>query len=278
MGQFNMRIKESDAQAFRAFCIERGITQSEGLRLLLLTEDFEKRSLLIDEFQHELDKRDSEIANLKDILREATGLQKERHSEILRKRREWVNIAQEILHYTMDRSVIVHEDPELIKRPLRLKNTDGKKMFHSYHYPEHGGCLEVLIEGHVWGLQNKKVSPDQVTPIFICCKLSDGKPVKYRWYPKKNFIGVPPTSEAVSQWGTSWLLGGISSQDGAMDVVCALPLNAVKRPNLSLLNIDTALALNDDFDLDDTFPALPTPKKPSGLDAVILGAERRTKK
>lgn len=225
--QMNIRVKKSVAQSFRSFCEERRVTQSEGLRLLLIGEDFSERDSIMKVYRQEMIEKHDEILILREQNKELLELQKGKESWVLHQRKEWIRIAKAMLGFVINRTTIQHYNYETAMKPLRFKSRWGKRLFHSHQYPTTGDCYEVHISDLVRGLQNKKVNPDHDTPIFVCGKLNDGTPVKFRWYPKKDFIGISPNDERFGSGEGPWLLCCIISKDGAADLVCAVPLSVI---------------------------------------------------
>lgn len=258
--QFNVRVKESVAQSYRSFCKERGVTQSEGLRLLLMGEDYEKRDSLMQSYQKEIDMKDAEIAELKAKNKELLALQKDKESWVFRKRKEWIDVAKTMLSYAIGKT----EHREYIdwndSRVLSIKSREGHELFSSHQYPIVGGGYEVELEGFVWGIQNKKTNPDYSAPIFVFGMLMDKTLVKFRWYYQKSIIGASPLVDEFSSKGSKWIMGCVISKDGAADLVSAVPLAGLKQIDYS------------DLDVGDLFQ-IPQPEgKTSNLDRMIAKA------
>lgn len=81
--QMNIRVKESVKQSFRNFCKERDLTQSEGLRLLLLGEDFAERDVVMQAHQKELGVLKEENSLLKKQNKELLGFKRGEESWVL---------------------------------------------------------------------------------------------------------------------------------------------------------------------------------------------------
>ena len=269
--QMNVRVKKSVAQSFRSFCEERRLTQSEGLRLLLLGEDFSKRDLIMQVYQQEMIEKHDEIIRLRGQNKELLELQRGKESWIQHQRKEWIKIAKTMLDYLISQTAVRPIENGIKMRPHRFESRWGKRIFRSHRYPAEGGCYEVHIIDLVRGLQSKKVTPDHSVPIFVCGQLDDATLVKFRWYPKKDFIGIRPYEEGFGSGEEPWLLGCIISEDGAADLVCAVPSHMNNQTQLSSLDIENELDLN----LDGIFQIHQIEGKKSSLDSMIAKASSK---
>lgn len=223
--QLNVRVKTSIAQSFRAFCTERNLSQSDGLRLLLQGEDFNTRELVMQSYLREINSKNAEITYLEEKNRELAQLQNGKETWILHHRKEWIRIARHIIGYMIEYSDL--SSPELTAsiRPYGIKSIDGHKLFNDHRYPSAGGCYTVTITGLVRGFSRRKHTPEQYSPLFICAIEDDNTPIKMRYYPKSEYIGIPPAKWNLTYWGDHWLLCCIIAKDGAADLVCSLPLS-----------------------------------------------------
>lgn len=61
--------------------------------------------------------------------------------------------------------------------------------------------------------------------MFIICYGENGEHFKFRYYPKKNYVGVPIPDSPFSVRGSNWLVGCREANDGAMDLYSSFPLN-----------------------------------------------------
>lgn len=263
--QFNMRVKERVAQAYRAFCIERGITQSESLRLLLLGEDFADRDLVMQSYQQELNALKTENAKLKEQNKELLALQKEKESWALRHRNEWIRIAKAIVSLIVERVIKPRIVFEFRKKPFSFKSKEGHALFSGYNYPQEGGCFEVNVSGLVYGTGRNNIGPEKNVPLFICGQLKDKTPIKFRWYPREDFLGIPPCAENISFEG-DWLLGGVIAKDGAANLVFAIPLRGIEEKKPQVLDIEAEIL------------AIENEGERSSVDELIAAADRKRNK
>lgn len=278
--QFNVRVSENVAQAFRTYCKEKEKTQSEGLRLLLMGEDFSERELMIQSYQQEFDELKEENSQLKKQGEELLAFKRGEEAWIMQQRKAWIDIAESMLNIVIRRYVGYRDDFFERERTLSFKNSEGYEQFLNSDYPTEGGCYQVHITGRVRGLQSNKTNAEQSTHTFICGELEDNTRVKFRWINQKKIIGIKPNDEEVTYWGPNWLIGSIISKDGAADVVCAVPLAGIGDidPSRYDKRIDAIiegeieaelLALEDeslDFENGDRIPS---------LDDMIAAANRR---
>lgn len=268
--QMNIRVKKSVAQSFRSFCETRRLTQSEGLRLLLMGEDFPNRDLIMRVYQQEMTEKDDEIICLREQNKELLEFQRGKESWIQHQRKEWIKIAKTMLDYLTSQTTVRPFENGIKMRPHRFESRWGKRIFRSHRYPTEGGCYEVYILDLVRGLQNKKVTPDHSIPIFVCGQLEDGTLVKFRWYPKQDYIGIRPCEEGFGSGEEPWLLGCIISQDGAADLVCAVP-HRFDQSLDPMIDIDDEL----DFYLNNVVQVCPSKDNKPGLDSIIAKASRK---
>jgi hypothetical protein len=284
--QFNVRVKENIAKAFRSFCKERGITQSEGLRLLLMCEDFENRILIAQSYQKEINDLKVENDKLRASNEELLELKKGEESWLMHQRKDWVNVSKAMLDQVIKRSVRYRADFTEKVRPLSFKSKLGYKMFCDHQYPVESGCYEVCISGRVWGVQGKDSNVKKSTHIFICGRLKDNTLVKFRWFHMKDFVGVRPNDEQITNWGKDWLLGCVKAKDGAMDLVCSVPLSGISnyktRYDLKIeSNIDAEIEaemLIIDRQIEAELLAMENENRKPKLDAQIAVASRRSQK
>ena len=106
--QMNIRVKKSVAQSFRSFCELRRLTQSEGLRLLLMGEDFPNRDLIMKVYQQEMTEKDDEILCLREQNKELLEFQRGKESWVQHQRKEWIKIAKTMLDHLISQTAVRH--------------------------------------------------------------------------------------------------------------------------------------------------------------------------
>ena len=89
--------------------------------------------------------------------------------------------------------------------------------------------------------------------------------VKYRWYAKKDYIGVSPINWDLTCLGDRWLLCCVIAKDSAADLVCAVPMNRLSQPVTPTLQ-----SKNTPLDLE-------TNRQVPKLDSIIADAKSRHK-
>ncbi len=268
--QMNMRIKASVADAYRSYCKNRKITQSEGLQLFLTGEEMESRDKFLQNYQQEIINRDNRIAELEEQNKKLLAVQRGEESWALQQRKEWTSIAQSVLRYVIAWVVPPKLNPDKKEIKLRLRNRDGHALFESCNYPANGGCYEVTIKGLIWGLQREKSHAERNCPLFICGELKNGTSIKARWYARKEYMGIAPTAEMFSCWKGTWLIGCVIAKDGAADLVCAVPV-----PKFDHLDEHYATGETIEADVELGDENVPKARKPS-LDLLIDSARGRS--
>ena len=78
----------------------------------------------------------------------------------------------------------------------------------------------IYLEHLVYG---KPSSP----PTFVLGRTENQERIKLRWYPKKEFLGIWPRNERFAKRDSKWLMGYLPAQDGAVDLVAAIPMESV---------------------------------------------------
>lgn len=262
LAQMNIRVKESVKQSFRSFCREKRLTQSEGLCLLMLGQDFAARDLMMQSYQQELNALKTENDKLKEENKRLLTLQRDKNSWVLRHRNEWIHIAKTVVSLIVERVIKPRVVFELPKKPLRFKSKDGYTLFSSHNYPQEGGCFEVNISGLIYGTGRENNSPEKNVPLFVCGELKDKTPVKFRWYPREDFFGIPPCNRNVSFEG-DWLLGGVVAKDGAVNLVFAVPLRGIEQVKPFALDIEAEIL------------AIENERETFSVDELIAAANRR---
>jgi len=234
-------------------------------------EDFPERDLIMRIYQQEMTEKDDELICLKEQNKELLELQRGKESRIQHQRKEWIKISKTMLDYLFSQTAVRPIENGIKMRIHRFESRWGRRVFRSHRYPTEGGCYEVYILDLVRGLQNKKVTPDHSVPIFVCGQLDDASLVKFRWYPKKDFIGIRPYEEGFGSGEEPWLLGCIISEDGAADLVCAVPKNGLTQTQSSVSDMDDEL----DFGWNDVVPIPSNKGNKSSLDSMIAQASKK---
>ena len=86
-----------------------------------------------------------------------------------------------------------------------------------YEYPETAGTFQirpqVVLRGH-----------GRYSAWFVLGVTESGRYLKVRYYPRKDYVGVPIPDSRFTVRGSVWLVGCEAANDGAMDLYCSYPL------------------------------------------------------
>lgn len=253
MTQLNLRVSPYTADAFRAYCREHRLTQNEALAVLLSGRHFDEQDSAEAAYLEELHRYQTTITEVTDKYEALQEKQKTREESDWQKARSWAKIMNKLLDYVIERAEL-GEPPAKKKYFKRDHNRVG---FHKYRTPPGSGCVVVRLDALLYG---QSIHP----PLFLLTTHiveEDGSEelLKFRYYPRARFVGVPPGATKYSCPGSLWAIGYIPASDGAAEVLAALPLDAITQSSTLLK------ALHPD-----------APK--SGLDLLIEDIERRRKK
>ena len=217
--QLNIRVDDSAADAFRDFCSKMHVTQNEGLKLLLASAEQDTEAKIAPIQEHIL-KQQKTISALMEKEKAIKKEYTEKHHTALKLRRDLAHVMGEMLDHIIDRHAAdfnTDHEPLNIYRPKFAKESLN---FKSYKYPSSAGCMVITLDYLAYGMG---IAP----ALFICGKDTDGTLIKLRWYPKTEYIGIPPRSEIFSYTGAQWLVGFFQSPDGATDMVAGIPLACI---------------------------------------------------
>ena len=103
--------------------------------------------------------------------------------------------------------------PLEIEYGLYRETTEAEK----YKYPQTAGV-------HLIRPQMVLRGKGRYSAMFIMCYGENGEPLKFRYFPKKNYIGVPIPDSQFSMRGSKWLVGCRKANDGSMELYASFPL------------------------------------------------------
>lgn len=251
MTQINMRISQNTANAFRQFCCEQQLTQNEGLAMLLTqaTESATAENALRDEIQF----YKNELARMNQKYTAAIEQSKAKETSDWERVRDWTKIIRDMLSYILDHKAVDNR-PKI--KPGYFKRDHERIQFDRYRYPEEAGCTFVQLDDLMY---SKGRSPALFILSHHTNEHGEIEYLKFRYYPRDRFVGIPLRATSYSYRNASWLIGHMPAPDGAMDVYAALPVDGIM-PSNKLLNAAENMI----------------PK--SGLDRKIMDAESRKKK
>lgn len=246
--QMNLRVREDVMEAFRLFCKEHGMTQSEGLRALLLQSGCAEGYGMVESVKRDMQRKDDEIAELKEENGKLRGKRDSGFYHCVK----WADVVRELLDHILDKT----EPTDTETEPLKANRFgESAKLFHAHQYPEMSGTCHLKVEAFIYGNSER----GRKAALFVLGTTPDGRKIKLRWYPKKEFIGVYPHSRQYAYEGSEWLMGYIAAESGAVDLIAAIPVDMLPKKEK------------------DNCPNIASERK-SALDQQIFGAERRKRR
>lgn len=216
--QLNLRVRSDVIEAFKTFCESYHVTQSDGLRLLLLT-DHSSHDQIMDSVWQETESYKQEIAKLQQANVELRQKRIDKEQREFQLSQDWAMITRQVVDYITDYS---HPDNSLLPRlaPMSFSASKRKLDFHAYQYPAAAGCCTLTVDNLVYGKGRKPA-------LFVLGRNDDDQLIKLRWYEKKDFVGISPRSSRYARKGTKWLVGCVAAKDGAMDLLLNIPLGCI---------------------------------------------------
>ena len=209
--RLSVSVPEETWETFKSFCSQNALSQKEGLRLLLLTQEEVDCQRLAASIQAELAKKDAEIAELEAKLEKKRGyIRRMRDRNVI-----VVEACQQFARGVISR-LPAPATPKL--KGMSFKTAKRRVDFSSYAYPSGSGCDYFTPEHLVYG---KGVA----AALFVLGRNASGDKVKLRWYDKDSYVGATFKWSAHAYKGAFWLVGYTLAQDGAVDLVAALPLS-----------------------------------------------------
>lgn len=251
MTQINMRVSQKTATAFRQFCYEQKLTQNEGLAILLtqVTESTAAENALRDEIKF----YKNELALMNQKYTAAIEQPKAKEESDWKRVRDWTKIMRDMLSYILDHKA-ADRGPRI--KPGYFKRDHERVQFNRYRYPEEAGCTFVQLDDFIY---SKGRSPALFILAHHVNEHGEIEYLKFRYYPRDRFVGIPLRATSYSYRNASWLIGHMPAPDGAMDVYAALPVDGIMPSNKLLDAAENMIPKSD-------------------LDRTIMNAERRRKK
>ena len=230
--QLCLRLSPTDKAEFQRYCRRTNLRQTDAFAKLLHTSgenaapDIRRLSDLLDESET----RCTQLAEENEKLR--SGLVVPRSERIENNARERFNFAQKAIQAFVKITYIKDRYTDLPIREFRYD--DFKHRFPNaakYQYPSDEGTHIIYLQALVWGKSRNPV-------YFLMCKTPEGEYLKFRFYPKKEFIGEQVRHSFYALLDSPWLFAGRLASDGAVDLVAAFPLlnpaSRLQEENLSL--------------------------------------------
>lgn len=213
--QMNIRIGTRDKNRFDRFCRKGGLNQREGFSLLLDrvadSESHPAMAALLKEREEKIAQLKQENSRYKAKLADSGSSRKE---TALEKKLEFQRTGiQQYLQMLFPEKEGNASLPETSwRRYMRQFSEDEKP-----RYPAQEGFMLLQPEMIVWGNSLHR-------PCFLVGKGADEKRYLLRCYPRRDFIGIPIREFYRVEPGTLCYVGYQQSQDGAMELLMALPL------------------------------------------------------
>jgi len=214
--QFNLRIFEKDMLDFVRFCETHGFSRKEGFALLMNCcpgingNDRSPEEEIIKLLKSKLDDHTAQLELTQDKL---TKLNTDIRSDT--RYRSLLDSMQALLQKYC--RLILPEDAQLDEE-LRICKYHDIPDVDKYEYPsEDQGIMAITLDGLAYG---RGRSP----AIFIFAKTEDGSLVKFRYYSKRDYIGI---SIPHSDWAfpeAKWLVTWQKAKDGAIDLKGSIPI------------------------------------------------------
>lgn len=214
--QLNIRVTYEVSEGFRRFCKRMGLTQSDGLRLLLLAQKEKCPRIVAHSYQEDMLAKDDAIAKLKEELCKA----KEKLAVLPKPKNEEKAHATVIRHAVKQALRLQEPNPYLTPLlPMGFNKAKRVIDFSSYSYPGEDGACFLFLDALVYGRGRRPA-------LFILGHTTDGSPIKLRYYPKKEFVGIAPTAKSpLYHKGSFWSVGYVLANDGAYDLYAAIPVD-----------------------------------------------------
>lgn len=216
--QMNIRIRRRDKELFAAFCKRAGLAQREGFEVLLDgipdEEPLSHLHSLLEERGRKISALERENQTLKANFDTWNTYGKNQREFVLEKNMQFLRDGI--------RQYLQHQFPDFEKKSSLPESTYRKYMRRlplkmKYQYPDKEGFLILRLEAILWGKSIHRTS-------FLLGTGEDGQPYKLRCYPRTTHAGLFPRESSYAFTGARWFIGCQRSQDGAMDLTAAFPM------------------------------------------------------
>ena len=200
--RLSIRLSEKDYQAFSELCEEKGVTQKECLRMLMLNAG--ENGSYAAQVMQEKNERIAELEKENEKLRQDTR-RKEAHARL----KEAFRFARQSI------SLFIREQWEMIGMPEACREYTHRDI-QEYKYPEE--------EFFYFRLEELRRGKGRYGAIFLLgrdCKT--GEKVKLRFYPREEFCGIKPISNAFYVEGAEFFVGCRRLDPDVADLFCAYP-------------------------------------------------------
>lgn len=225
--QTNFRIDQQDANVFRTFCVEQGITQATGFRMLMQGLESAESSGELPyalESQKELQ---AKVNVLKKALHKVTVKYKEQAKRLKRagRRQEMMKRVQagiaccKMFSQVLCKRFLQREcDDEYEMRSWEDAKRSGA---YRYVYPQCGGIQILTVDF----LYYENARPGGA--IIGCFSTNNGEELKLRIWPKEGFTPLCSTQSFYKNdfisTGRRWLCAYEKMKHGYIELICAIP-------------------------------------------------------
>ena len=214
----NIRTNSEIACAFRQYCIEQELTQSQGL-MQLLEGKTEERGMLEKDLLARLDKADRIIEEQKEMISSLRLQMKQaRTNPDTPKKLERADLRKQLLKEFFNR---LPEAEYAFYAPIqRRSRRQIEAMFEDlpqYRLPTKSEIILMTVEGIGYVDRNRN-------PLFVYGRTVDGAPVKLRWYDDDaGKFGESIWSSRFLVEGSQWLFA-VQKTGEASNIVGSLPV------------------------------------------------------
>lgn len=215
--QMNVRMQKEDSLRLRSFCKELHINQREAMTLLIdrAYGDISHCKTLITAYQKKIKKLESDLQKLQKKQQILSGKQL---SDSEKRKSQLLSLLHDGCHAYLKRQFPTLTQGKLCKPMQYKKCTQQLPAGISYSYPAGSGHTELRLHRIAWGRAKSH-------PCFIFGITPDGKHVKFRYYPKKEFFGTPIKDTSYAHAGANWFVLYAAAKDTAAEIIGALPLD-----------------------------------------------------
>ncbi len=210
--RLSIRLNGPEHRAFLDYCDEHGLSQREGLQMLLsgASDDGKYERTLVMEQNYRIKKMEEEIDRLQKIPRSIP---------------EYVNLKeafrfakQGVLQY-----IDMHaEKTSIMEKPMGCAQWEEMQrtipQYREYVYPQQDGYFIFRLEMMCYG------SGDYSAIFFWGVNCETGKPIRLRYYAKRFYCGVNPHNSNFFVKGMYFLVGCRRLFPDVTELVAAFPL------------------------------------------------------
>ena len=208
--QFNIRVQPQDKDYYNARCQKEAMTKKDMFSLLVKSLDsksaFEdgRVSMLkkrVEEQAKEIESAHNRIERLSNFVQ---------HDKRYKRNIEMVNQMWET--YIQSMSIVDHSSDYDKLDIMRTRYSDYSP--NEFSYPdEASGVTELILLGLVY--------MRSTSGVFVLGRTLNGKRIKLRSFPKKDYIGTIIPRSKWSFFGSKWIVAWNTASDGAKDLVAS---------------------------------------------------------